>query len=129
EGAGAGGRGATHPATRAATTSAREGEGVPRVSQRSNEPGIGASGGELVQELDVGARRAVDALELGVRRLDEVVLVGGVGSAAVAQAEVARAEREGSVVKEVAGPRSAEARPEDGLDPAAAVGGHLGADD
>src|SRR5436309_15778092 len=58
---------------------------------------------QLVQVLDERHHRAVPAHRLRVRGLDDVVLVGGVGAAAVAEAEVARGQAERRVGEDVPG--------------------------
>src|SRR5438034_8242395 len=51
---------------------------------RDNHQGLtptSAGARDLVEVFDVGAHGTVEALDLGVRRLDEVVLIGGVRAA------------------------------------------------
>src|SRR3989442_14027101 len=76
---------------------------------------------DFVQVLDVGAYGAVDALDLRVRRLDEVVLVRGVGAAAVAESEVTRGEPQRIAREHVARPGAGVARQENRVDPGASV--------
>src|SRR5262249_51558859 len=70
----------------------------------------------LVEILDERLHRAVDSLDLRVRRLDDVVLVGRVGAAAVAEAEVARGHLAGLAGEAVAGVRAGVARPQHRVD-------------
>src|SRR5437899_11916503 len=85
--------------------------------------------GEGEEVFDVGADGAVDALDLRVARLDDVVLVGSVGAAAVAEAEVARGEAQGVAGEDVAGPGASETRKNDRIDAVLAIDGDRGLDD
>src|SRR5260370_41762641 len=67
---------------------------------------------QVVEVVDERLHRAVEADELRVFALDQVVLVGRVGPAAVAEAEVARRQLERLAGEDVARPRAAAARPE-----------------
>src|SRR3954471_2215126 len=71
---------------------------------------------QLVQILHERHYRAVVALQLGVRRLDDVVLIGRVCAAAVAEAEVTGGEAERRVGEYVAWIRAGRARPEQRID-------------
>src|SRR6202521_6462273 len=79
---------------------------------------------QTVQELDVGANRAVYALDFGILGFDDVVLVGGVRAASVAEAKRAGREMERLSGEHVAGPRARAARKSDRIDPVFAI--HLG---
>src|ERR1700730_1825344 len=76
---------------------------------RPKERQLGA-GGEFVEELYVGARGAIQALDLGVGGFDYVVFVGGVGAAAVAKTEVAGGKTQRFAGEDVAGPGAGVAR-------------------
>src|SRR5260370_28471966 len=68
--------------------------------------------GQVVEVVDERLYRAVEADELRVFALDQVVLVGRVGPAAVAEAEVARRQLERLAGEDVGPPRAAAAPPE-----------------
>ena len=86
-------------------------------------------GRELGEVLDERPHRAVEALDLRVRRLDHVVLVGRVRAAAVAEAEVAGRQLQRLAGEDVARLRAGVARPEDRIDAAPPVDGELRADE
>src|SRR2546426_641701 len=67
---------------------------VLRAGHRSHAPGnrVSARRRDFVQVLHVRAHCTVNPLHLRVRRLDDVVLVRGVGAAAVAESELACGE-------------------------------------
>src|SRR5882762_5513262 len=95
----------------------------PPHSQR-NRAGLQlGAGDEFVEELYVGARCAVQALDLRVGGFDYVVFVGSVGAAAVAEAKVAGGEAEWVAGEDVAGPRAGVARQEHGIDAVTAIDG------
>src|SRR5882672_2878247 len=72
---------------------------------------------QLVPVVDEAADRGVEPVQPGIARLDQVVLVGGVRAAAVAQSEVAGRQLERLAGEHVARPGAGEPRPQDRLDP------------
>src|ERR1700687_4688180 len=77
-----------------------------------------------IQKLDVRANGAVHALDLGIFRFDDVVLIGGVRAASVAEAKGARRQVERLAGEYVTGPRSRASRENDRVNPALAI--HFG---
>src|SRR5512133_4183335 len=94
-----------------------------RGGEPSSRGGIPRLLREFVQILDVRLGGGVDAGDFGVRRFDDVVLVGRVGAGAVSEAEVSggKSERVGS--EDVSGPGAGEAREHDRVDAGAAIDG------
>src|SRR5713101_1783832 len=74
-----------------------------------------ARGSQLVEILNVGARRSVHALHLGVLRLDDVVLVRSVRAASMAQPEMPCREPQRLAGKHVTRPGPGEARQDHGI--------------
>src|SRR5258708_1761913 len=77
-----------------------------------------------VQKLDVRANGAVHTLDLGIFRFDNVVLVGSVRAASMAEAKRARRQVERLTGEYVTGPRTRAARENDRINPAFAI--HFG---
>src|SRR5207248_11413036 len=65
-----------------------------------------------IEELDVGSRRSIQSRHLGIRRLDDKVLIGRVRAPAVTESELAGGQPEGSTGEGDAGPRPGQSRPE-----------------
>src|SRR5207249_11731703 len=85
--------------------------------------------GQLVEEVDERAYGALPGPPLRVRRLDHEVLVGRVGAAAVAEAEMAGGELERLAGEDDAGIRARVARQHDRVEPRLPVDRQLRLDD
>src|SRR5207247_11152514 len=83
--------------------------------------------GQLVQIIDERPHRAVPPSHAGVRRLDHEVLVGSVGAAAVAEAEVGRGKVERLDGDDVPRTGAGVARQQYGDETGATIDRHLGA--
>src|SRR5438874_2834905 len=81
--------------------------------------------GKLVEVIDERAHGRIEAGNLRIAALDQVVLVRRVRAAAVAEAEVARGQLQGRAGEDVPGPRPGVARPEQRIDAGLLVRLHL----
>src|SRR5438093_693425 len=108
------------PAWRGALRSPRRRTAARAVSTRARY---------FVEILDVGAHRAVDSLHLGICRFYDVVLIGRVRPAAMAQPKVPRGQLQRLTREHIARPGAGVARQQNGLDARATVHRFLRPDD
>ena len=83
---------------------------------------------QSVQVLDKRSGRAIDARNLRVGRLDDVVLVGRVRTRAMSHTKMSRRQAERQIGEDVAWPRTSRARPHHGIFSQLLVGCHLSLD-